>query len=111
MHKELESLVLDRELAHYKESISLKYSELVYCGLWYSDLRVALDKFIEETQKNVTGVVRLKLYKGNCTVTGRKSPYSLYKRRLATYSKGDKFDQKLAEGFIKIFGMPFKRGK
>lgn len=108
-HKELESLVLDRELSHYKEGISLKYSELIYYGLWYSPLRIALDKFIAETQKNVTGVVKLKLYKGNCIVTGRKSPYSLYKRELATYSKGDKFDQKLSEGFIRIFGMPYQK--
>lgn len=108
-HKELESMVLDRETAHYKELVSLKYSELVYYGLWYSDLKIALDKFVQETQKNVTGTVRLKLYKGSCIVVGRKSPYSLYKKHLATYSKGDKFDQKLAEGFIKIYGMPFKK--
>ena len=108
-HKELEAMVLDREIAHYKETIALKYSELVYFGLWYSDLRLALDKFVEGTQKNVTGTVRLKLYKGNCTVVGRKSPYSLYKKHLATYSEGDKFDQKLSEGFIKLFGMPFKK--
>jgi len=108
-HKELEALVLDRELAHYKETVSLKYSELVYYGLWYSDLRLALDKFVEDTQKNVTGIVRLKLYKGNCSVVGRKSQYSLYKHHLATYSAADKFDQKLSEGFIKIFGMPFKK--
>jgi len=108
-HKELESLVLDRELAHYKEIVVLKYSELVYFGLWYSPLRIALDKFVDQTQEKVTGVVKLKLYKGNCTVVGRKSVNSLYKQHLATYSKGDKFDQKLAEGFIKIFGMPFKK--
>lgn len=108
-HKELEAMVLDRETAHYKELVSLKYSELVYYGLWYSDLRIALDRFVQETQKNVTGTVRFKLYKGNCIVIGRKSPYSLYKQHLATYSKGDKFDQKLAEGFIRLFGMPFKK--
>ncbi len=108
-HKELEALVLDRELAHYKAGISLKYAELIYYGLWYSKLRRALDKFIEKTQETVSGVVRLKLYKGNCTVVGRKSPYSLYQEKLATYSKGDIFDQKLSEGFIRIFGMPFSR--
>jgi len=106
-HKELEDLVLDRELAHYKQGISLKYAELIYNGLWYSRLKGALDKFIEETQKHVTGTIRLKLYKSACTVARRSSPYSLYKRELATYSKGDKFDQKFAEGFIRIFGMPF----
>lgn len=107
-HRELETLVLDRETAHYKEEVSLKYAELIYYGLWYSKLRISLDRFIEETQKNVSGTVRLKLYKGNCIAAGRKSPYSLYKQKLATYSKGDMFDQKLAEGFIKIFGMPFQ---
>ena len=110
-HKELESLVLDRELSHYKEGVSLKYSELIYYGLWYSPLRIALDKFIAETQKNVTGLVKLKLYKGNCIVSGRKSPYSLYRQGLATYSKGDTFDQRLAQGFIKIFGMPYQNQK
>lgn len=107
-HKELEALVLDRELSRYKEAIALKYSEMVYYGLWYSKLKNALDKFIEETQKNVTGMVRLKLYKGNCVCVARKSPHSLYKQELATYSKGDKFDQSLAEGFIRLFGMPFQ---
>lgn len=108
-HKELEDLVIDRELAHYKDGTALKYAELIYYGLWYSKLKIALDKFIEETQKNVSGAVRLKLYKGNCICLGRKSPYSLYRQELATYSKGDKFNQKLSEGFIKIFGMPHLR--
>ncbi len=108
-HKELESLVLDRELAHFKEIISLKYSELVYYGLWYSPLKEALDSFVNSTQKQVSGSIKLKLFKGSCIPAGRKSPYSLYKKELSTYGKGDKFDQKLAEGFIKIWGMPYKR--
>jgi len=108
-HKELESLVLDRELAHFKEIISLKYSELVYYGLWYSPLKEALDDFVNSTQKYVTGSIKLKLFKGNCIAVGRKSPYSLYKKELSTYGKKDKFDQKLAEGFIKIWGMPYQR--
>ena len=108
-HKELESLVLDRELAHFKEIISLKYSELVYYGLWYSSLKDALDSFVNSTQKHVTGSIRLKLSKGSCIAVGRKSKHSLYKRELATYGKEDKFNQKLAEGFIKIWGMPYKR--
>lgn len=108
-HKELESLVLDRELAHYKEGVSQKYAELIYYGLWYSQLRIALDKFIEHTQKNVSGTVRLKLYKGSCTVTARKSQHSLYKRELATYSKGDKFNPRLSEGFIRIFAMAHQK--
>ena len=108
-HKELESLVLDRELAHFKEIISLKYSELVYYGLWYSPLKEALDSFVNSTQKQVSGSIKLKLFKGSCIPAGRKSPYSLYKKELSTYGKGDKFDQKYASGFIKIWGMPYKR--
>jgi len=108
-HKELESLVLDRECAHFKEMVSLKYSELVYNGLWYSALKKALDEFVESTQKNVTGSIRLKLFKGCCTAVGRKSKFSLYKKELSTYGKEDKFDQKLAEGFIKIWSMPYRK--
>ena len=108
-HKELESLVLDRELAHFKEIISLKYSELIYNGLWFSDLKYALDGFVESTQEYVTGSIKLKLFKGNCVPASRKSVHSLYKKELSTYGKEDKFDQKLAEGFIKIWGMPYKR--
>jgi argininosuccinate synthase len=111
-HKALESLVLDRELLHFKDTISLKYSELVYYGLWYTPLREALDKFIDQTQKKVNGTVRLKLHKGNCVVVGRKSPDSLYKKDLATYEEGDVFDQSLAKGFIELWGLPYKgRGK
>ena len=108
-HRELESLVLDRELAHFKEIIALKYSELVYYGLWYSPLREALDGFVNATQKHVTGSIKLKLFKGSCIPAGRKSSYSLYKKELSTYGKEDKFNQKLAEGFIKIWGMPYKK--
>lgn len=110
-HKELESLVLDRETAHFKEIISLKYSELVYYGLWYSSLKEALDNFVDSTQKHVTGSIKLKLFKGNCIPVGRESVYSLYKKELSTYGKKDKFNQKLAEGFIKIWGMPFQNQK
>ncbi len=108
-HKELEALVLDRELAHFKEMISLKYAELVYYGLWFSALREALDGFVEKTQKQVSGTIKLRLSKGTCVAVGRKSRNSLYKKELSTYGKGDKFDQKLAEGFIKLWGMPYKR--
>jgi len=108
-HREVEALVLDRELAHFKEIISLKYSELVYYGLWYSELKDALDAFVESTQKNVTGSVKLKLSKGCCVPVARKSAHSLYKKELSTYGKEDVFDQKLAEGFIRIWGMPYKR--
>ncbi|MBI4432947.1 MAG: argininosuccinate synthase [Candidatus Omnitrophica bacterium] len=108
-HKDLESLVLDRELLHYKEGISLKYAELVYYGLWFTPLRQALDAFIETTQKKVTGTVRVKLRKYSSHVVGRKSPYSLYKESLATYSEKDKFDQKLAKGFIDLWALPYKK--
>ncbi|MBM3254334.1 MAG: argininosuccinate synthase [Candidatus Omnitrophica bacterium] len=108
-HKELESLVLDRELTHFKEIVSLKYSELVYYGLWFSPLKKALDSFVNATQEYVTGAIKLKLSNGNCIPVSRKSPYSLYKKELATYGKDDKFNQKLAEGFIKIWGMPYQR--
>lgn len=108
-HKELEALTLDREVSHYKEMISLKYADLIYYGLWYSQLKHALDGFIEATQQRVTGSIKLKLFKGTCVAVGRRSPYSLYKKELATYGAEDKFDQKLAEGFIKIWGMPYKR--
>ncbi len=108
-HKELEALVLDRELSHFKEMISLKYAELVYYGLWFSALKDALDSFVEKTQKMVSGTIRLRLSKGSCVVVGRKSANSLYKKELSTYGKEDKFDQKLAEGFIKLWGMPYKR--
>ncbi len=108
-HKELEALVLDRELAHFKEMISLKYAELVYYGLWFSALKEALDGFVEKTQKLVSGTIKLRLSKGACVVVARKSRNSLYKKELSTYGKDDKFDQKLAEGFIKLWGMPYKR--
>lgn len=108
-HKALEDLILDRELSHFKQMISQKYAELVYYGLWFSPLKEALDGFIEVTQKNITGTVRLKLYKGTCTVCGRKSRYSLYNKKLATYGEGDTFDQSAAEGFIKLWGLPYKK--
>jgi len=108
-HRELESLVLDRELSHFKEMISQKYAELIYYGLWYSQLKKALDGFVNVTQEHATGSIKLKLFKGTCTAVSRKSINSLYKKELATYGKEDKFDQKLAEGFIKIWGMPYKR--
>ncbi|MCM8795237.1 MAG: argininosuccinate synthase, partial [Candidatus Omnitrophica bacterium] len=108
-HKELESLVLDRELAHFKEIIGLKYAELVYYGLWYSALKEALDAFVESTQKYVSGTIKIKLFKGSCVVVGRRSPHSLYKKELSTYGKEDKFNQNLAEGFIKLWGLPYQR--
>jgi len=106
-HKALESLVLDRETAHFKEIISLKYAELIYYGLWYSPLKVALDGFIEKTQTKVSGKVRVKLLSGKAVVVGRESKYSQYSYELATYSKEDTFNHQAAEGFIHIFGLPY----
>lgn len=107
-HKEMENLTLTRQTLQFKEMVDKKYSELIYNGMWHSPLRKALDGFIEKTQEGVTGIVRFKLYKGNCIVVGRKSPYSLYSQALATYGKGDIFDQKLAKGFIELLGLPIK---
>ena len=110
-HKELESLVLDRETLHAKEAVAQKYAELTYYGLWETPLKKQLDAYIQKTQETVTGVVRLKLLKGNCVAVGRKSPYSRYNEKLATYGAKDKFDQSLAEGFIRLWGLPFQGGK
>ena len=107
-HRALEELCLDRETYHFKEQIVTKYSELIYYGLWYSTLREAMDSFIRTTQKYVSGTVRLSLYKGNCTILSRSSPYSLYNYKLATYDKEDIFDHTLAKGFIELWGLPFK---
>jgi argininosuccinate synthase len=107
-HKDLESITLERDTAHYKEAVAIKYAEMIYNGQWFSPLKESLDKFIDETQKVVNGTVRLKLYKGNCSVVGRKSPNSLYDDKLATFEKEEVYDQKDAEGFIKLFGLPIK---
>ncbi|WP_227764231.1 argininosuccinate synthase [Zhaonella formicivorans] len=107
-HKELEYLTLDRQTMHYKELIAAKYAELVYDGVWYSPLRKALDAFVDVTQETVTGTVRMKLYKGNCTVAGSKSPYSLYSEEFATFGESEVYDHKDAEGFINLFGLPLK---
>jgi len=105
-HRELESLTLTSDVTHYKRGIEETYSQLVYNGLWYSPLKQALDAFIQQTQVQVSGTVRLKLHKGNASVVGRKSSNSLYSPSLATYGTGDKFDHKAAEGFIYIWGLP-----
>lgn len=107
-HKELEFLTLTREVSQFKTQVEQQMSKIIYEGLWYSPIKPALDAFINETQKTVTGTIRVKLHKGNHTVVGRKSPYSLYNEELATYSKGDAFDHNAAVGFIKIWGLPTK---
>ncbi|QED48927.1 argininosuccinate synthase [Cytobacillus dafuensis] len=107
-HKELEDLTLVKEVAHFKPNIEKKIAELIYEGLWFSPLRTALAAFLEETQTFVTGTVRVKLFKGHAIVEGRKSPYSLYDEKLATYTSEDEFDHNAAVGFIKLWGLPTK---
>jgi len=105
-HGELEALCLEREVLHFKQAIALKYAELVYYGLWFTPLRSALDGFISETQKNLTGSATLSLYKGNIGHVGRKSEYSLYRDDLASFTMGESYDQKDAAGFIRILALP-----
>ena len=106
--RELESLCLDRDTAHYKEEIALRYAELVYFGKWYHNLREALQAFIAETQRTITGWVKVKLYKGNVIVIGRYSPHSLYREDFATFGQEDVYDQRDAMGFINLFGLQMK---
>jgi len=107
-HNALESLTLDRETMHYKQQVALKYAELVYYGLWFTQLREALDAFVDVTQRNVTGEVKMKLFKGRCTPAGIKSPNSLYKTDLASFKMGAEYDPTDATGFIRLFGLPAK---
>lgn len=107
-HKELEFLTLPREVTQFKTQIEQQMAKIIYEGLWYSPLKAALEAFIEETQKVVSGTIRVKLFKGNHTVVGRKSVHSLYNEELATYTKGDAFDHNAAVGFIKLWGLPTK---
>jgi len=107
-HRELESLTLDRTTLHYKDILAGKYAEIVYNGQWFTPLRYAMDAFIDSTQERVTGRVRLKLYKGNVMIAGRRSPYSLYREDLATFGEDAVYNQKEAEGFINLFGLPSK---
>ena len=105
-HKELEDLTLERDLAHFKPYIEKELSDTIYNGLWFSPLMDSLLAFLHESQKTVNGVVKLKLFKGNVLVQGRKSPNSLYDKDLATYTSADSFDQEAAQGFIKLWGLP-----
>jgi len=107
-HRELEYLTLDRNTLHFKEVVALRFAELVYDGLWFSPLREALSAFVDETQKTVTGTVRLKLFKGNCTPAGATSPYSLYHEGFATFGHFELYNHKDAQGFINLFGLPLK---
>jgi argininosuccinate synthase len=105
-HRELEALTLEREVAHFKQSLALRYADIVYNGLWFTPLREALDAFVEQTQQRVTGSVKLGLYKGNVTVNSRRSHYSLYATDLSSFTMGESYDQKDAAGFIRILGLP-----
>ena len=107
-HRELELLTLDRATLHFKEMVAARYAELVYDGVWFAPLREALDAFVDSTQRTVSGTVRMKLYKGNCTPAGVKSPYSLYDPELSTFSRDEVYNQRDAEGFINLFGLPLK---
>jgi len=104
-HRELETLTLTRDVLRFKSTIEQRYAELAYEGLWFTPLKTALDAFITETQKTVTGSVRLKLYKGNCTVAGRTAPHALYNKDLATYDPNSTFDEAAAAGFIALWGL------
>jgi argininosuccinate synthase len=105
-HRELESLVLDRDTAHFKEQLGVRYAELVYYGQWFTPLREALDAFFSTTQTVVNGSVQMKLYKGNVDVVSRTSPDSLYREDLAMFNMRSKYDQKDANGFINLLGLP-----
>src|ERR1700686_521109 len=105
-HRELEALCLERELMHFKQQIALKYAEIVYYGLWFTPLREALDAFVDQTQKEISGSVKLKLYKGNVAIGGRESEFSLYRTDLSSFTMSESYDQKDAEGFIRILGLP-----
>jgi argininosuccinate synthase len=105
-HRDLESLTLTKDVSQYKRGMEETYANMVYNGLWYNPLKEALDAFINKSQERVTGVVRVKLFKGMATIVGRKSANSLYAEGLATYGSGDEFDHQAAEGFIYVWGLP-----
>jgi argininosuccinate synthase len=107
-HEALESITLDRATSHFKSQVALRYSELVYDGLWFTPLREALDSFVETTQETVTGEARVQLYKGSATAVGRRSKYSLYSEQFATFGEDEVYRQSDAEGFIRLFGLPLK---
>jgi argininosuccinate synthase len=107
-HQGLEQLTLDRDTLHYKDTVAHRYAELVYNGQWFTPLRVALDAFFTSTQQNVTGEARIKLYKGNTTLVGRRAAKSLYNPDIASFTMSETYNQKDAEGFIKLFGLPIK---
>ena len=108
-HRELETLTLTKDVLRFKSSVEQRYAEIAYDGLWFSPLKTAIDAFIDETQKTVTGTVRLKLYKGSSTVAGRTAPHALYSKDLATYDPNSTFDEAAAAGFITLWGLPARQ--
>jgi argininosuccinate synthase len=107
-HQALEAMTMSKDQLRFKQKVAVEYADLIYNGLWFSQLNRDLSAYILSSQRYVTGTVRLKLFKGQATIVGRKAPYSLYNRALATYDKGDTFNQKAAEGFIHLWGLPLK---
>jgi argininosuccinate synthase len=105
-HQALEALTLSKDQLRFKQRVAAEYADLIYNGLWFSSLRGDLAAYVDSSQRFVSGVVRVKLFKGSCSVVGRKSPHSLYSHGLATYDKGDEFDQSSAVGFIRLWGLP-----
>lgn len=108
-HTELERITLDRPTSNYKRTVSQDYANIIYDGTWFGPLRACLDGFIDVSQRPVTGEVRLRVSAGLCRITGRRSPYSLYDEGLATYSHGDTFDRKQAEGFLALYSLPYRK--
>jgi argininosuccinate synthase len=108
-HKELETLTLTKDVLRFKATVEQRYAELTYDGLWFTSLKAALDAFVRETQKTVTGTVRIKLYKGSNTVAGRTAPRALYSKELATYDPNSTFDEASAAGFIALWGLPARQ--
>ena len=107
-HRALESMTLSREQLRFKQAVAEEYASLIYNGLWFSSFHRDLRAYVQSTQRYVTGTVRVRLFKGNCTVVGRKSPFSLYQHKLATYDVGDQFDQSASPGFIQLYGLPVR---
>jgi len=107
-HRELQSFVTPRDLERLTSDLAVRYADLVYNGLWYTPTREAIDALVAKVQERVTGVIRLRLFKGDCRVVGRKSPFALYDHEMATYDEGDRFDHAAAEGFVKIWGLPLE---
>ena len=107
-HKALEAMTLSREQMRFKQNVAEEYASLIYNGLWFSSFHRDLRAYVQSTQRYVTGTVRVRLFKGNCTVVGRKSPFSLYQHKLATYDVGDQFDQSASPGFIQLYGLPVR---